>query len=250
MMFLGGVSVVFAMVVLVLGAVTLPSAAAAPRERRIYRWMSVYFFGIGFGYILIQLGWNQRLILILGHPTLSLAVVVSSMLLGTGAGSFASARLFHDGRFLNAWIAILTTIGILVLLVSPISYLNGIGSATGRAMGAGLITGLVGFVLGFAFPLGVRLVAPTGEWAVQKMWAINGAASIAGAAAAAIIGVGLGCRAVLLTGLGFYGLVTFCGYQAMTIANAIPADADRQSSIRATETARVEIVTHLAEGGD
>jgi hypothetical protein len=47
------------------------------------------------------------------------------------------------------------------------------------------------------------------------MWAINGAASIAGSAAAAIIGLALGSRAVLITGLAFYILVAFCGYQAM-----------------------------------
>ena len=54
---------------------------------------------------------------------------------------------------------------------------------------------------------------------MQKMWAINGAASIAGSAAAAIIGLVLGSRAVLITGLGFYILVGFCGYQAMRLAS-------------------------------
>lgn len=222
MMFLGGVSVLFAFLVLVLGAVTLPSATAPPRDRRIYRWMSVYFLGIGFGYILIQLGLHQRLILILGHPTLALSVVLASMLLGSGAGAFASGKLFEDGKFLNAWIAILAVLAILVAMVTPISALGAIGSPAGRAAGAGILTGIVGFVLGFAFPLGVRLVGPTGEWAVQKVWAINGAASIAGSAAAAMIGVGFGCRAVLSAGLLFYVVVAICGYQAMKIALATP----------------------------
>jgi hypothetical protein len=219
MILLAGISLVFAILVLVLGTVTLPSASTSPRHRRIYRWMTVYFLGIGFGYILVQLGLNQRFVLILGHPTLSLAVVLGSMLIGTGAGSFLSGRLFVDGRFLPAWISIVAVLGVTVLLVSPLSILSSVSSSAGRAAGVGLITGAVGLILGFAFPLGVRLVAPTGEWAVQKMWAINGAASISGSAAAAIIGLVLGSRAVLMTGLGFYILVAFCGYRAMRLAS-------------------------------
>jgi hypothetical protein len=219
MMLLGGVSLGFAILVLVLGTVTLPSASPSPRHRSIYRWMTVYFLGIGFGYILVQLGLNQRFILILGHPTLSLAVVLGSMLLGTGAGSYLSGRLFVDGRFLSAWISIVAVLAVTALLVSPLSILSSISSSAVRAAGVGLVTSLVGLVLGFAFPLGVRLVAPTGEWAVQKMWAINGAASIAGAAAAAIIGLAFGSRAVLIAGLGFYVLVAFCGYRAMRLTS-------------------------------
>ena len=218
MMFLGGVSVLFAILVLVTGAVTVPSPTSTMSDRRIYRWMSVYFLAIGFGYILIQLGLHQRLILILGHPTLALSVVLASMLLGSGAGSFVSGRLFPDGTFLTAWLAILFVLAILVVVVPPMSALGSIASPAGRAIAAGLITGSVGFVLGFAFPLGVRLVGPTGERAVQKVWAVNGAASIAGSAAAAMIGVGFGCRAVLVTGLLFYVVVAFCGYRAMRIA--------------------------------
>jgi MFS family permease len=219
MMLLAGVSLAFATLVLVLGTVTLPSASTSPRHRSIYRWMTVYFLGIGFGYILVQLGLNQRFVLILGHPTLSLAVVLGSMLLGTGAGSYLSGRLFADGRFLPAWISIVAVLGVTVLLVSPLSILSSVSSSAGRAAGVGLVTSLVGLILGFAFPLGVRLVAPTGEWAVQKMWAINGAASIAGSAAAAIIGLALGSRAVLIAGLGFYILAAFCGYHAMRHAS-------------------------------
>jgi hypothetical protein len=63
-----------------------------------------------------------------------------------------------------------------------------------------------GFVLGFAFPLGVRAVAPTGEWATQKMWAINGAASIAASVLAALIGLIEGSGAVLTAGILAYVL--------------------------------------------
>jgi len=71
---------------------------------------------------------------------------------------------------------------------------------------AGIVLAAAGFVLGCAFPLGVRVVAPTGEWAVQKMWAINGAASIAASVLAAVLGLVWGSGAVLTGGILAYGL--------------------------------------------
>jgi hypothetical protein len=90
---------------------------------------------------------------------------------------------------------------------------------------AGGITGVVGFVLGFGFPLGVRLVAPAGERAVQKMWAVNGAASIAGSSLAALLGLTLGCRAVLIGGFVFYALAALCGTKAQSVVEPSRARA-------------------------
>jgi hypothetical protein len=219
---LGGLALLFAALVLLLAAVSLPSAAATASQRRLYRWMSGYFLGIGFGYILVQLGLHQRLTLILGHPTLALAVVLASMLLGTGVGSLASQRLFARHRLGTAWFVILVTLAGLVLGLPALARLEQVHSGLARALLAGAITGGVGFVLGFAFPLGVRLVAPAGEWAVQKMWAVNGAASIAGSALAVTLGLGLGCHAVLAAGFVCYLLVACCGLAAARIRADAP----------------------------
>ena len=49
------------------------------------------------------------------------------------------------------------------------------------------------------------------------MWAVNGAASIAGSALAVTLGLGLGCHAVLAAGFLSYVLVAGCGVAAMRI---------------------------------
>ena len=204
------------LLLLVLSFVTQPAREATPLQRRMYRGMSFYFAGIGVGYILIQLGMHQRLILILGNPTTALSVVLFSMLLGTGIGSAFSKRLFvRPGSFAVAWLAILVTLAILIVALPALSIVERVPSAIGRETIVRLIMGAMGFVLGFGFPLGVRLVAPSGEWSVQRMWAINGAASIAGSALAPILGVTLGCRATLTAGFCFYALVTVCGMWAL-----------------------------------
>ena len=58
----------------------------------------VYFAAIGFGYMLIQIGLLQRFSVYIGHPTYTLAIVLFSMLLFTGAGSLLSSRCPSLGR--------------------------------------------------------------------------------------------------------------------------------------------------------
>lgn len=81
LMFMVVASLTLAGVLMLFVRFTLPSPSPTPEQRRTYNWMSIYFLGIGLGYILVQLGLHQRLIVILGHPTLALSVVLFSMLL-------------------------------------------------------------------------------------------------------------------------------------------------------------------------
>jgi hypothetical protein len=215
---LSALALLLTLSVLLLAAFTRPSAGATPAQRAVYRWMSPYFLGIGVGYMLLQLGFHQRLILILGHPTFALSIVLAAMLLGTGLGAAASDRLFAPGHPLRAWLTILAVLAALTVGLPLIRLLERIGSSPGRAAGAATVLVATGFVLGFAFPIGIRLVAPTGPWAVQKMWAVNGAASIAGSALAALLGITFGSRAVLAAGLAAYALATLCGWRAARLA--------------------------------
>ncbi|MFQ5526489.1 MAG: hypothetical protein ACE5GX_09540 [Thermoanaerobaculia bacterium] len=216
-------AVAFAALVLALAGLTLPSATSSTGERTVYRSMSLYFFGIGAGYILIQLGLHQRLILILGHPTLVLSVVLFWMLIGTGAGAFCSRRLFSSDHIHRAWYWILAALTVLLVGFPRLDLLESIASAPIRAVGAGLLLAGVGFLLGFAFPIGVGIVGTTGEWAVQKMWAVNGAASIAASAVAAVIGISFGSRAVILAGLLCYAVMAVAGLAALRARRAMPA---------------------------
>ena len=206
MMVLAICSVSLVIVVGLLTALTLPGSAASAPARRVYRWMTLYFLGIGLGYILVQISLLQRLIIVLGRPTLALSVVLFSMLLGTGAGAACSERIFPGGNLRRCIGAIVVGLVVLRVGLAAVPFLERVGSASVRIAIVSLVLAAVGFILGCAFPLGVRAVAPTGEWAIQKMWAINGAASIAASVLAAVIGLAWGSGAVLTGGIVAYGL--------------------------------------------
>jgi hypothetical protein len=203
------------------GRAPLPTPAATA-----HRWMVLYFAAIGLGYLLIQLGLHQRLILLLGHPTYVLSVVLFSMLLGTGAGAALSGRIAGPRATRRTWVAIVAALAVLNLAWPLVlAALGATTSATARAVGAGALIFAIGFVLGFPFPCGVRLVAPLGEWAVQRMWAVNGAASIAGSALAAVIGLSLGSHANLVAGLGCYAVMAVTGTAALARLDRAPMPA-------------------------
>ena len=53
----------------------------------------LFFSAIGFGYMLVEISQMQRLIVFLGHPTYSLSVVLFTLLLSSGVGSFLTGKL-------------------------------------------------------------------------------------------------------------------------------------------------------------
>jgi hypothetical protein len=215
---LAGCALVLTLAVLALAMFGLPGSAAEAADRRVYRRMAVYFLGIGLGYILVQLALHQRLIVVIGHPTLALSVVLFAMLLGTGLGSAMSSRLVPSGSIARAGAAVIVVLCLLACAIAAFPLLEEVAQTAVRLGLVGALVGGVGFALGLAFPLGVRVVAPTGEWAVQKMWAVNGAASIAGSVLAAFLGITLGTGWVLGAGLTAYMLAFAAGAGAQRAA--------------------------------
>ena len=86
-------------------------------------WALLFFLFIGAGYIIIQVALIQKFVLFLGHPTYALTVIIFSMLLSSGFGSFASKRLVRANPGRLRLVLLLIVVGniLLALVVSPIA---------------------------------------------------------------------------------------------------------------------------------
>jgi hypothetical protein len=163
----------------------------------------VYFALLGGGYMAVQLALLQRLTLILGHPTNTLALVIATMLLGTGAGSaLAGIGRFRavPGRML---VVPLLALGSLMIGFGHLGDLSRVSSVTAGAVACGGVAGLMGLALGIAFPTGVRLFARS-DLAVTEAWTLNGAFSVFGSAAGALGGLLLGSRGLIAAAIPCY----------------------------------------------
>ena len=158
----------------------------------------VYFAGIGLGFLLIEIAQLQRLSIFLGHPTYALAVVLFSLLVSSGIGSFASERVqsrVHPRRSLGVLallVAAIASIGVLTPRV-----IDAMDSATtpARIATAVLLLVPIGFFMGMAFPIGMGAASDRSGEAKAFLWGTNGAASVCasvfGVAIAVFFGIGV-----------------------------------------------------------
>lgn len=176
-----------------------------PREKGVPSFL-LYFLFLGAGYILIQVGLIQKLVLFLGHPTYALTVVIFSMLVSSGAGSFCSRQLIRgdDRRLITALSTVAVLVAILAFTVTPIINAGAALPLAVRVLITILLIAPAGFVMGIPFPSGlIRLEAwhpPSVRWA----WSLNAAASVLGSGSAIFLAIYLGLRNTLLLGAVLY----------------------------------------------
>jgi len=165
----------------------------------------VYFGLIGAGFMLVQIPFLQRFSVFLGHPTYSLAIILFTMILATGIGSFLSDRTSLDDRLVRRIpILIAVVIAASVLLLQPV---------VGATVKYGLLTrsavviffvAPLALLLGYCFPIGMRFVGRTSDRTAAWMWGINGAASVLAAIAAVAISMWVGTQANLIVAALLY----------------------------------------------
>jgi hypothetical protein len=199
-----GVSLLATIVVLALPPLVLGSRLKAEHGVRS---SLLYFIFIGAGYVLIQVALIQKFVLFLGHPTYALTVIIFSMLISSGVGSFFSRRLVgkaSDSRLSTVLLAVAAAVSALAFLASPISE-SGVGWPLGLkiAVTVGLVAP-AGFLMGMPFPIGLARLGALYPRAVRWAWALNAAASVLGSAAAIFFAIYLGLRATVLLGAALY----------------------------------------------
>jgi len=197
------VSVIAVIVILLLPPILL--GTKLPHEHSVRSFL-LYFLAIGAGYILIEVALIQKFVLFLGHPVYALTVVIFSMLVSSGLGSFASRKLTGDRD--NRLAAVLATaavlVGILAAVVQPV-LTAGVGLPLAeKVIATVLMIAPAGFVMGIPFPTGLRLLEKRHEPSVRWAWSLNAAASVLGSVGALVLALYLGLVQTMLIGGGLY----------------------------------------------
>jgi hypothetical protein len=203
--------ILFVSIVAVIATILVPlRGVARNRSGALVAAGSAYFALIGLGFMLGEISLLQYFSVYLGHPIYSLAVCLFSLILATGLGSLASERLaIASPRGMLVW-------GLLVgglLLALPFGLSDLFQATTGRELAVRIAVSLavvlpLGFLLGFAFPTGMKLVEAIDADPTPWFWGINGATGVLASVLAVIVSLSFGIRfTISLAGLCYLGLI-------------------------------------------
>ncbi len=165
---------------------------------------TAYFSLLGLGFMLVEMKLLQQSILVVGNPTLSLAAVLSSLLLSTGAGALLSAKI--DPSRVKLVFGALLVVLLLALLGSEriaawlVAFPIGV-----RTAGVVLTIAPLGMLLGMPLPLGMKTL-PDDAGLVSWCWGVNGMLGVAGTAVAIYVAIHRGLSFAFLLGVGCYAL--------------------------------------------
>ena len=178
----------------------------------------LYFASIGLGFILVEVSQMERLIIFLGHPSYSLSVVLFTLLLSSGLGSFLTQGIAGGGSSSPGLRRLALLLGALVLfgMLTPFAT-NIFRSATTpvRILVAAGILFPLGLFMGMAFPLGMKAASGREDRLLPWLWGINGATSVNGSVFSVVIAMNAGIAASFWTGVACYLAATGAYFWAM-----------------------------------
>ncbi|MBI5818401.1 MAG: hypothetical protein HZA88_05390 [Verrucomicrobia bacterium] len=163
----------------------------------------LYFACLGLGYMFVELPFMQKFVLLLGSPIHSISIVLAGLLFWTGVGSLILPRVqrfFADDRK-TLLVTAASVVALLLVTIALLGKTQEIAMSWPfplRAMFVGLWLAPVGVLLGFFFPLGLRVVGTLGQAAVAWAWGINCGFSVLGSMLAISIAQFAGFNAVIL----------------------------------------------------
>ncbi len=166
-----------------------------------------YFLLLGAGFMLLEMGFLQKLILYLAHPIYSAAVVIGSFLIFAGVGSGLGGRWGSDksvGTIAPACVVIVA--GAYLAIMDRWLALTAAQPVAVRMMLAAMTIAPLAFAMGHMFPAGLRAVRTAAPMLVPWAWAVNGFASVVATVAAPLVAMTIGFRRLTLLAIVCYAL--------------------------------------------
>jgi hypothetical protein len=181
-----------------------------------------YFVLIGVGFMLLEIGFLQKLILYLAHPIYAAAVAISAFLVFGGVGSSLSARWRVPPRR----VAGAAGAGVVIVAAFYLAGLDGwlrLSQGWGVwlrfAVAAATIAPLA-LAMGHMFPCALRQLGATAPQLVPLAWGLNGFASVMATVAAPLLAMHMGFARLTLVAMACYAL-------AALAASRLPGETGR-----------------------
>lgn len=199
---LAGVLLVIFFPLLIAGRPKIPN--------RVFLSGLAYFACIGTGFMMVQIPLMQRFSVYLGHPVYAVAVLLFSMILAAGAGSFLSDRI--EVRRGSRWTllipaAIVSLLALIYAIAGPLITATISQGLLVRCLIVIVLVSLPALPMGMCFPLGLRLFREYSSQCLPWMWGMNGATGVLASVSAVAISMWSGINTSLLVAIACYALL-------------------------------------------
>ncbi len=166
------------------------------------------FICIGIGFMILEISLFQKFILYLGSPTIALSILLGSLLVGMGVGSFSGGKIHsHDAvKRLKSILSLIVIAGVILFVIYPV-ILNGLLSygLVIRAIVCFVLLLPLGFLLGIPFPTGIQILKQNNlAGYIPWMYGVNGIFSVLGSISAVILSMIFGFTFSFFSGLSMY----------------------------------------------
>ena len=202
--------IVLLSLVAVVATILVPLGSAADRcPRSLVVSGSLYFSLIGTGFMLTEISMLQWFSVYLGHPTYALGVCLFSLILASGLGSLASDRfrLGTRGRLMT-WGVVVVAYLLAMAQFLPMLFEATTSQERSIRIAISLATIMpLGFLLGFAFATGMRMVEAVDREPAPWFWGINGATGVLASCVGVMLSMAFGINVTMLAAAGCYGLL-------------------------------------------
>ena len=177
-----------------------------------------YFGALGLAFMMVEIPTMQKLTVYLGQPVYSLTVVLFSLLLFSGLGSWWSGRWAAGAIAANLRRVFPLLVAFLLLhaLFSSLILAQTLQlSLALRLVVAVLLLAVLGFLMGIPFPVGIRWAGRRQSSVVPWLWGINGVTSVLGSALATALAIHVGFRLTLIVSAVVYSTAALLILNAM-----------------------------------
>ena len=167
----------------------------------------LFFACIGLGYMLVEISLLQRFTLFLGKPIYSLSVILFSLLIFSGIGSYLvnPLDLTQCRKKLQERIFLLIFVLMVYVFYLPELLHNFVKlSSVDKIIVSIFLLSPLGLLMGMPFPIGIRLANMIANEMIPWAWAINGTTSVLASVISMIIAISFGFTFTLAIGQFFY----------------------------------------------
>jgi len=182
-----------------------------------------YFLSLGVGFMLIEISFIQKYVLLLGVPTYSLSVTLASLLFSTALGAFFCRRAWGaPRRFLLGLLFATIALVALETAVVPMLHEHFLDATLAARIALTALLQLpMGLCLGMYFPTGIELLRRHHPRLVPWAWAVNSLGSVVASVLAVILAMAIGFDGVAWVALALYAIGTLGLVRSLPRAEAL-----------------------------